>query len=369
MIIERVDLILIRIPMKGHFETSYGRVTEAERLLLKFYTPDYTLHTECVAGTMMGYAYETVNTARVVLKEHLLPAIMAKELAGPEDFFELCGHLRGHPMAKAAVENALWIGRAMEENVSLASLLGNTQDRITSGVSIGIQDSAQDLVDQVAEKLALGYPKFKMKIKPGRDVEMVAAVRKEFPDAVLMVDANNAYSLDDIEVMKALDGFDLLMIEQPLAYDDIWDHAKLKPQLKTPLCLDESIHSPYHARLAIEQEACQIVNIKQGRVSGLARAKEIHDLCEAAGLGVWCGGMLETGIGRAVNVALAGLPNFIYPSDISASDRYWRRDVVDPEFTLNDDGTISVPEGPGLGVTVREDIIDGYTYAREVVRG
>ena len=368
MKIQRADLITIKIPIVGHFETSYGRRYESDKLILKFYTPDYTVFTECVAGTELGYSNETMDTARVVLKNHLLPAVMGREIDDPAQFWNLCGRFRGHPMAKAAVENALWIGKAVEENQSLAKVLGNHKDRVTSGVSIGIQDTAEELVEQVGAKLEQGYPKIKMKIKPGIDVERVAAVRKAFPEITLMADANNAYSLKDIETLKALDEFGLLMIEQPLAYEDIWDHAKLKPMLKTPICLDESIHGPYQARVAVEMEACQIVNIKQGRVAGLTRARQVHDICEKAGIGVWCGGMFETGVGRALIVALAGLPNFIYPSDISASARYYRRDIIDPEFSLNPDGTISVPQGPGLGVEVNEKVLDGYTLAREVIR-
>ena len=368
MKIERVDLVYTKIPIVGHFETSYGRVYDYDKLILKFFTPDYTVFTECVAGSRLGYSYETGRTAAVVLKDFLLPAVMGKEITDPAQFWELCGQFRGHPMAKAAVENALWIGKAIEEKVPLAKLVGNEKDRVMAGVSIGIQDTTQDLIDQVESKLSQGYPKIKMKIKPGTDLERVGAVRKAFPKATLMVDANNAYSLKDVETLKAMDEFNLLMIEQPLAYEDIWDHAKLKPQLKTPICLDESIHGPYNARVAVEMKACQIVNIKQGRVAGLTRAKQVHDICQEAGIGVWCGGMFETGVGRALIVALAGLPNFIYPSDISASSRYYARDIVDPEFTLNSDGTISVPQGPGLGVEVNEAVLDGYTVGREVIR-
>lgn len=368
MKIERVDFIQLKIPIVGHFETSYNRRYDSDKLILKFYTPDFTAYTECVAGTALGYSYETINTARVVLKEHLLPVIMGRDLNGPEDFWPLIGRFRGHPMSKAAVENVLWILKAMEENTSLAKLIGNNKDRVTAGVSIGIQDSAEELVAKAGEYLDLGYPKIKMKIKPGVDVERVAAMRKAYPDIKLMVDANNAYSLDDMDILNQLDQFGLLMIEQPLAYEDIHDHAKLQAQMKTPICLDESIHGPYFARVAVETNACRIINIKQGRVAGLARAKEVHDICQKAGIGVWCGGMFETGIGRALIVALAGLDNFIYPSDISASNRYYPRDIVDPEFTLNADGTISVPRGPGLGVEVNEKVMDGYTVAREVVR-
>jgi O-succinylbenzoate synthase len=235
-------------------------------------------------------------------------------------------------------------------------------------VSIGIQDSSQELVDLIAAYLDQGYPRIKMKIKPGTDVERVDAVRKAYPDVPLMVDANNAYSLEDLDVLKALDGFNLIMIEQPLAYDDIVDHAKLQPQLTTPLCLDESIHGPYFARVAIEMNACRIINIKQGRVAGLARSKKVHDMCQQADIGVWCGGMFETGVGRAVQVALAGLPNFIYPNDISASARYYPRDIIDPEFQLNPDGTISIPDGPGLGIEINKDVLDSYTVAHEVIR-
>lgn len=368
MKIERVDFIQLKIPIVGHFETSYNRRYDSDKLILKFHTPDFTAYTECVAGTTLGYSYESINTAKVVLREHLLPAVMGRELEGPEDFWPLCGRFRGHPMAKAAVENALWILKALEQNVSLAHLIGSQKDRVQSGVSIGIQDTAEELVEQAGRYLDQGYPKIKMKIKPGVDLARVEAMRKAFPDVALMVDANNAYSLDDLDLLKQLDQYNLLMIEQPLAYDDIHDHAKLQPQMKTPICLDESIHGPYFARVAIETQACRIINIKQGRVGGLAKAKEVHDVCQRAGIGVWCGGMFETGVGRALIVALAGLENFIYPSDISASGRYYRRDIVDPEFTLNPDGTISVPQGPGLGVEVNETVMDGYTVARDVIR-
>ncbi len=367
MKIEQVDLIVLKIPIVDHFETSYGRIHEEDKLLLKFNCPDFTVYTECVAETSLGYSYETIGTAREVLKSHLLPAVMGKEIDGPEDFWKHCKHFRGHPMAKAAVENALWIFKALEKEVSLAQLLGNTKKRVTSGVSIGIQDSAEELVEKAAEFISRGYPRIKIKIKPGMDVECVKAVRKAFPDVKIMVDANNAYTLKDTDVLKAMDDYDLQMIEQPLAYDDIFDHAKLQPQLKTPICLDESIQGPYHARVALEMQACRIINIKQGRVAGLARAKEIHDLCETAGVGVWCGGMFETGVGRAVLVALAGLPNFVYPNDISASNRYYPRDIIDPEFRLNSDGTISVPEVPGLGVDVNQSVLASYTVSTEKV--
>ena len=367
MKIERVDLIVLKIPIVGHFETNYYRAYEVNRLILKFYCPDFISYTECVAGDFPSYSYETIGTAKEILKSHLLPAIMGEKLKDPEDFWKLCGHFRGHPMAKAAVENALWIFKALEEKKPLAHVLGNKKESIVAGVSIGIQDTTEKLVDQTAEYIAAGYPRIKIKIKPGKDISYVSAVRKSFPDIQLMVDANNAYSLNDIDTLKALDEFNLLMIEQPLAYNDIFDHAKLQPQLKTPICLDESIHGPYFARVALESKACRIINIKQGRVGGLARAKEIHDICKADDVGVWCGGMFETGVGRAAIAALAGLSNFIYPSDISASNRYYPRDIVDPEFTLNPDGTIDVPKKPGLGVSINESVLSSYTVSSEKV--
>ena len=368
MKIERVDLIQIKIPIVGHFETSYGRRYESHKLLLKLYTSDFVTYTECVAQPAPGGFYETIGTAREVLKSFLLPAIMGQELNDPQDFWKLCGRFRGHNMTKAAVENGLWVLKALEEQKPLSQLLGNKKERIMSGVSIGIQDSGEELVEQAAKYIEQGYPRIKMKIKPGADVSRVEVMRKHFPDITLMVDANNAYSLGDIDTLRALDEFNLQMIEQPLAYNDIFYHAKLQAQLKTPICLDESIYGPYHARVAIEMKACRIINIKQGRVAGLARAKEVHDICQQNGIGVWCGGMWETGVGRAILVALAGLPNFIYPNDISASSRYYQRDITDPEFTLNPDGTIDVLKGPGLGVEVNEKVLDGYTSAREVIR-
>ncbi len=234
MKIERVDLITLKIPIVGHFETSQGRIYESDKLLLKFYSPDFIAYTECVAETSPTYSYETIGTAKEILKAHLLPSVMGKPLDGPEDFWKLCGHFRGHPMANASVENALWIFKSLEEGISLAQLLGNKQKQIVSGVSVGVHDTAEELIDKIEGYLGQGYPRIKIKIKPGMDIDYVATVRKAFPDIQLMVDANNAYSLDDIDILKALDEFDLLMIEQPLAYNDIFDHAKLQQQMKTP---------------------------------------------------------------------------------------------------------------------------------------
>jgi len=368
MKIERVDIIHLEIPIVHSYETSYGLVDHAEPLILKFYAGNFTAYTECSAGAIPGFSYETVGTAKEVLRNLFLPAVMGKKINDPSDFWRLCGNFRGHPMAKAAVENALWIFKALEKDRSLAEILGNDKDRLTAGAGVGIQGTIEELVDRVGQYVAQGYTKIKIKIKPGKDIEFIAAVRKTFPDIALMVDANNAYSLDDIDTLKALDEFDLLMIEQPLAYYDILDHAKLQSRIRTPIGLDESIKGPYFARIAIEMKACGSINIKQCRVAGLARAREIHDICKEAGIGVWCGGMMETGIGRAVLLALAGLPNFTYPMDIGASNKYFFSDIVDPEFTLNSDGTINVPRAVGLGVDVNEKRLDKFTVAREVIR-
>jgi len=368
MKIDRVDMLRVRMPVIHPYETSYGRVDHADHIVLKVYTPDFAVFTESAAGAIPGFSYETLGTAREILKSFLLPAVMGKTIRAPEDFAPLCRGLRGHPMTKAAVENAIWILKALEEGKSLAALLGNEKKSIPAGAGVGIQDTKEELIALVGAYLNQGYAKIKMKIKPGMDVKRVAAVRKVYPDIVLMVDANNAYRLDDIDTLKALDDFNLLVIEQPLEYDDIFYHAILQARLKTPIGLDESIQKPYSASLAIELKACRSINIKQSRVGGLSCAKTIHDICQAGGVGVWCGGMMETGIGRAVLLALSGLPNFIYPMDIGASDKYFHQDIVEPAFKLNPDGTLNVPQGPGLGVEVNERVLDHFTVAREVIR-
>jgi O-succinylbenzoate synthase len=255
-------------------------------------------------------------------------------------------------MARAGLENAFWDLLAQAQGVSLVSLLGGKRDRVPVGVSVGIAPTPEALLDQVAQYVAGGYGRVKLKIKPGWDVSVVRAVRERWPDLPLQVDANAAYTLDDTPIFHELDSFDLLLIEQPLHHDDIVDHSRLQAQLQTPLCLDESIHSPEHARWALDIGACRIINMKVGRVGGLTAVRRIHDLCARRGVPVWCGGMLETNVGRAVNVALATLPNFTLPGDISASARYYREDIAAPDFVLNDDSTVSVPSGPGLGVAV-----------------
>ncbi len=368
MKIERVELIFVRMPLVSPFETSNTRVSELDKLLLKVYAQEGVVYAECTAAAKPFYSYETVGTAALILKEVLLPEILGRNLEGPGAYMKMTGRFRGHPMAKATVENALWVLSALEQGKPLSALLGGEKQSVVSGVSVGIQDTAEDLLRAIAAYLEEGYGRVKIKIKPGKDLSVVEAVRRRYPSLSLMVDANGAYRLSDSALFEALDERHLMMIEQPLAPGDVVDHAKLQARVKTPLCLDESIRSPYFARVAAELGACRIINVKQGRVGGLSAAKAIHDVARANKMGVWCGGMLETGIGRAVNVALASLPNFIYPNDISASNRYWKRDLVDPPFSLNPDGTIDVPSGPGLGITVDEKAVARVTLAREVIR-
>jgi O-succinylbenzoate synthase len=368
MKIERVDLIHLRMNLVSPFETSYGQDFEMDKLILKAYSSGLVAYSECVAEGYPFYAYETVGTAGEILRKFILPSVMGIELRGPEDCWERISRFRGHPMAKAAVENASWILRGLEEGKPLAKLLGGERERVVAGVPIGIQKDAGKLIELIGSYLKKGYPRVKIKIKPGKDLAVVEAVRREFPRVQLMVDANNAYSLDEFNTLKALDSYGLLMVEQPLAHDDIVDHAKLQSRMETPICLDESIHGPYEARVAAELKACRIINIKQGRVGGLLPAREIHRIAEDRSMGVWCGSMLETGIGQAVNLALAALPNFVYPNDIHESELFWEKDLVDPPVVLNSDGTVTVPAKPGLGVEVDEDALDHFTVAREVIR-
>jgi O-succinylbenzoate synthase len=307
---------------------------------------------ECTAGSGPWYASETVETAWHVLRDFLAPAVLGQNILLPAEMARRFEHVRGHQMAKAALENAFWDMLARARGVPLAQMIGGTASQVAVGVSVGIEPTLELLLEQVAQFVAAGYRRVKLKIKPGWDVAVVRAVRERWPDLLLQVDANSSYTLDDAPLFRELDQFGLLLIEQPLHHEDIVDHAKLQADLQTPLCLDESIHSPEHARWALDIGACRIINIKVGRVGGLSAARRIHDLCAQREVPVWCGGMLETNIGRAANVALASLPNFALPGDISASARYYQQDIAEPNFVLNSDSTLSVPTAPGLGVSV-----------------
>jgi O-succinylbenzoate synthase len=352
MKIECVELHHIVMPLVHPFETSFGREITRPCILVAVRAEGLTGWGECTANSGPWYSSETIETAWHVLRDFLIPALLGQEVTSPADVVARFQRVRGHPMARAALENAVWDLLAQAQGVSLTSVLGGERERVPVGVSVGIEPTLNELLDRVAGHVAEGYGRVKLKIKPGWDVEVVRAVRERWLDLRLQVDANSAYTLEDAPLLRELDQFDLLLVEQPLHHDDIVDHAQLQKQLRTPLCLDESIHSPEHARWALDIGACRIINIKVGRVGGLTAARQIHDLCAARDVPVWCGGMLETNVGRAANVALAALPNFILPGDISASARYYQEDIAEPNFTLNDDSTLSVPPGPGLGVHV-----------------
>jgi O-succinylbenzoate synthase len=352
MKIERVELHHVDMPLVHPFETSFGREISRPCILVAVLSEGLTGWGECTAHSGPWYSSETIETAWHVLRDFLIPEVLSQEVESAADVVARFRRVRGHPMARAALENAVWDLLAQAENVSLATMLGGARERVPVGVSVGIESSLGELLDRVATHVAEGYARIKLKIKPGWDTDVVRAVREQWPDLPLQVDANSAYTLEDAPLLRELDQFDLLLIEQPLHHDDIVDHAQLQRQLRTPLCLDESIHSPEHARWALDINACRIINIKVGRVGGLTAARQIHDLGAARGVPVWCGGMLETNVGRAANVGLATLPNFTLPGDISASARYYQQDIAEPNFTLNDDSTLSVPTGPGLGVRV-----------------
>lgn len=364
MRIERVELRLIEMELVEPFETSFGREMSRKAIILALKSGGATGWGECVAGSGPWYSYETVKTAWHVLEDHIIPELLGRDISGPEALVEKLSRIRGHNMAKACIEMAFWDLTAKLKEVPLSRLLGGTRERIESGVSIGIQKSVSDLLNLIERRLAQGYRRVKIKIKPGWDVEVVRAVREKFSHIMLTADANSAYTLNDVAVFKALDEFNLLMLEQPLDYDDLIDHASLQKGIKAPICLDESIKTPQDARKALELGSCRIINIKPGRVGGFCNAKRIHDECRAKLVPVWCGGMLETGIGRAHNVALASLPNFSLPNDISASERYYKQDLVEPPFKLNADGTIDVPRGPGIGVEVLHDQLAKATLKR-----
>ena len=349
------------------FETSFGVEQDRACIIVAMRAGGLTGYGECVAATTPGYSYETTTTAWHVLRDFLAPAVLGQELADMPGLVARYARVRGHSMAKAGLEMAAWDVLGQARGKSLTQLLGGERDRVEVGVSVGIQPTTEALVERVGRYIAEGYARIKIKVKPGRDVADARAVRAAFPNIRLQVDANSAYRLADAPLFRQMDDLSLLLIEQPLAEDDIYDHSQLQPQLATPICLDESILSADHARAAIELGACRIINIKAGRVSGLLEAVKIHDLCRERDVPVWCGGMLETNIGRASNVALASLPGFTLPGDISATSRYYAEDIADPSFVLNPDSTLSVPTGPGLGVQVNLKNLERFTVKREVL--
>lgn len=365
MKIESITLREIRMPLVHFFETSFGRTYERRILLVTIEGDGLKAWGECVAGEHPYYSPESIETAWYALTQELALALLGKRVERGGDCVPLFAKVRGHAMAKGALENALWEMEALEKGLPLWKLLGGTRKEIVSGVSIGIQDSPQQLEEKVATELAAGYQRIKLKCKPGWDVAIFERIRKRWPEILLSCDANSAYRLEDAEHLKQFDGFNLLMIEQPLWDDDFYFHAQLQKQLKTRICLDEAIRGARDAQAAIELGSCGIINIKVGRVGGFSEAVKVHDVAKKNNIPVWCGGMLEAGIGRAHNVALSTLENFTLPGDVSASSRYWKEDIIEPEVTVSREGKIAVPQGAGSGFKVREDFIEKLTVRKE----
>ncbi|MCW8994713.1 MAG: o-succinylbenzoate synthase [Psychromonas sp.] len=366
MKIDRIELLHIKIELVSPFTTSMGTEYEEEHIIVRVDSEGLTGWGECVAEGNPFYSYETVQTAWHILQDFLIPSILGKSISNVDEAIKSYSKFRGHMMAKAGLEAALWDVLAKSKNISLSKMLGGTRDKIDVGVSIGIQRSEQELIKKVSGYLNEGYRRIKIKISPGNDIQFVKALRKEFPELLLQVDANSSYELKHISLFKEMDNYNLLLIEQPLGYEDIYDHSKLQKEIKTPICLDESIHSLDDTRAAIGLDSCRVINIKPGRVGGFTESKLIHNYCASKNIPVWHGGMLESGIGRAGNVALASLPNFTLSGDISASKRYYKEDIVEPEFIVNKDGTMDVPTKPGIGVEVNINRLEKVTLRKKV---
>jgi O-succinylbenzoate synthase len=368
MKIKQVILRHLQMELKSPFTTSFGSFSTKDFILVEAIDEDgISGWGECVAFHSPWYSEETVKTCWHMLEDFLLPLVFQAPIEHPGELNERFSFIRKNNMAKSAIEGAVWDLYAKKKKIPLSKALGGKKKEIEVGISIGIQKSVDDLLRIIEKYVTEGYRRMKVKIKPGWDIEVIREIRKHFQDIPLMGDANSAYSLQDMDRLKALDEFNLMMIEQPLASDDIVDHAKLQAQLRTPICLDESIHSYEEARKAIELGSCKIINIKIGRVGGLTEAKKIHDLCKANDIPVWCGGMLEAGVGRAHNIAITTLENFTMPGDTAASSHYWERDIITPEVTVHN-GLISVPEGPGIGYEVDLRQVDLYTVSSKTFR-
>jgi O-succinylbenzoate synthase len=363
--LERLEVRHLSLALRTPFETSFSRTSTKQFLLLSAFADGLAGHAECVADADPYYLPETNATALHVLRDFLAPLAFALEIADPRELRPALARVRGHEMAKAALEMAVWELQARREGVPLYRLLGGRGGVVQAGVSVGLQRDEAALVDAVEREVAAGYRRVKIKIKPGRDVALAEALRKRFPELPLMVDANSAYTLDDADHLAALDRFALTMVEQPLGWDDIVDHATLQRRLRTPVCLDESIRGPDDARRALELGACRIVNLKVGRVGGFAAALALHEVCRARGAPLWCGGMLESGIGRLANVHLQTLPGFTLPGDTAASERYFEEDLVDPPVVVSPQGEIRVPEGPGIGHEIVWPRVERATGFRE----
>lgn len=365
MRIESLTLREIHLKLVAPFETSMDRVTERRIILAEVCVDGVSGWGECTAGETPYYCPEDTETAWHILKSFLWPRLKGRELSSACEVWSLLEQVRGHNMAKATVETAIWDAEAKLKNIPLWKLIGGQRQELPCGVSIGIKESLDELSATVKTELASGYQRIKIKIRPGQDLALVQRIRQDFPRIKLMVDANSAYRKEDLPLLKQLDRYYLMMIEQPLGWDDLFGHVEIQKNLQTPICLDECIHTYEQAEAAIALGACKIINIKLGRVGGLLQAKRIHDFCARSGIPVWCGGMLESGIGRAQNIAMSTLPNFSLPGDVTASRRYWHEDIIAPEVTVTSEGTINVPQTPGIGFTPRLDRIASITVRQE----
>src|ERR1051325_8738234 len=366
---ESIELREIRLPLVHFFETSFGRTTERRILLARVVDADGAEGWgECTAGEAPVYSYEWTDPAWSTLSEFLAPMVIGQKIEGAAGAFSLMELVRGHRMAKATIETACWDLEAKRARVPLWKHLGGVRSEICCGVSIGIQDTPEILLEKIRREVDAGYQRIKIKIKPGWDLKIIERVRKEFPDIRLMGDANSAYKLSDVPLFQQLDHFNLMMLEQPLAHDDIFDHSVLQRQIQTPVCLDESIRSAEDATHAIELQSCRIINVKLGRVGGHAEAKRVEQCARDNEIPVWCGGMLESGIGRAHNIAMSTLAGFTLPGDVSASARYWEEDIIEPPVMVSERGTIKPPDAPGSGFTVNEPRVEALTVRKETIK-
>jgi O-succinylbenzoate synthase len=365
--IDAIHLREITMPLAHPFETSFGLTTNRRILLIELESDGLTAWGECVAGEHPYFSDETIDTAWIMTESELAPRLLEAELESGGDCTRIFKQVRGHRMAKAALENAVWDLEAQVKRISLADLLGGTRKVIPCGVSIGIQSSTEELMDKIERELAAGYQRIKLKCKPGWDTAIFEAVRNRWPDITLSCDANSVYRMRDLEAIVDWDRFDLLMIEQPLWHDDFYFHSMLQKRLYTAVCLDEAIRNRRDALAAIDMESCRIINIKVGRVGGFSEAIAVHNVASERGIPVWCGGMLETGIGRSHNIALSSLPNFSLPGDVSASSRYWTEDIIEPAVTVSSQGEIVVPTSVGRGFEVRRDRVESLTVRRQTL--
>jgi o-succinylbenzoate synthase len=368
MKIEAITLREIQMPLVHFFETSFGRTYSRRILLLTTHCDGVNGWGECVAGEDPFYSSEWTESTWPTITQYLAPAVLGRTLESARACVGFFSRVRGHRMAKAALESALWDAEAQQKSLPLWKLLGGTRTEISCGVSIGIQDSVEQLLEKIQTELAAGYRRIKVKVKPGWDINVLEKIRSRWPDITLSCDANSAYTLDQVEHLRSFDQFNLLMIEQPLWDDDIFYHARLQKELRTAICLDESIIGARTAAVALETGACRIINIKVGRVGGFTEARKIHDICRSQKVPVWCGGMLESGIGRVHNIALSTLENFSLPGDVSASKRYWKEDIIEPEVKVSSEGLIAIHDQPGMGYRIKEDLIEKLTVRKEIIR-